>query len=263
MLNHLTHEAVLGWSFQPPSGQGLTPQSGVVRTPFPVLNGIPYRLSLEVAAGRVRASVKAPVVWTVPRDEGAAWSSMIASQSGVLFLTEDRDSYIISPEGSSPAVASDAPVSEIRVWTVKDLPRQVEFGRICMPQVNTIIFGISSLGTRSAWPSSSRLTLGRQFRVTSLGLGVRREAGQLLYPLSFDAGPDGRLFVLDAGNARIQVFNLDGTYLTQWGSKEGGGEFNFGNGNTPEDFEGSVGVDDRGFVYVLDVGNRRIQKFSP
>jgi len=30
--------------------------------------------------------------------------------------------------------------------------------------------------------------------------------GALFYPLSFDVGSDGRIFILDAGNKRIQVF---------------------------------------------------------
>ena len=45
------------------------------------------------------------------------------------------------------------------------------------------------------------------------------------------------------------------------GSDEG--QFDFGSGNVPEDFAGSVAVDDEGFIYVADVGNQRIQKFAP
>jgi len=28
-------------------------------------------------------------------------------------------------------------------------------------------------------------------------------------------------------------------------------------------FQGSIAVDDDGYIYVADVGNRRIQKFAP
>ena len=31
----------------------------------------------------------------------------------------------------------------------------------------------------------------------------------------------------------------------------------------PEDFAGSIAVNREGFIYVADVGNRRIQKFAP
>ena len=70
--------------------------------------------------------------------------------------------------------------------------------------------------------------------------------------------------MLDAGNARIQVFDLDGNYITQWGRKgSSAGEFDFGSGGAPEDFEGSIAVDSEGNIYVADVGNGRIQKFAP
>ena len=72
--------------------------------------------------------------------------------------------------------------------------------------------------------------------------------------------------MLDAGNDRIQVFDSLRRYLTQWGRKgDRPGEFNFatGAGLSPEDFKGSIVVDNDGFIYVADVFNQRIQKFAP
>ncbi|MSR84409.1 MAG: hypothetical protein EXS58_16060 [Candidatus Latescibacteria bacterium] len=86
----------------------------------------------------------------------------------------------------------------------------------------------------------------------------------MLFPLSIDAGPDGQIYVLDAGNARIQVFDAEGEYLTQWGHRGGGeDEFDFGLGLVPEDFAGSVAVDGEGYIYVAEVFNRRIAGFAP
>ena len=98
-----------------------------------------------------------------------------------------------------------------------------------------------------------------------IDLGEQGSAStESLYPISFDISRDGRIFVLDAGNERVKVLSLDGAYITQWGSKgNGGGEFDFGSGLDPEDFDGSIVVDDEGFVYVYDSGNKRIQKFAP
>ena len=88
--------------------------------------------------------------------------------------------------------------------------------------------------------------------------------GDFFYPLSFDVGSDDRIFVLDAGNRRIQVIDSQGGYITGWGDRgTADGQFDFGNGNRPEEFFGSITVDDEGFVYVADVGNKRIQKFAP
>lgn len=119
---------------------------------------------------------------------------------------------------------------------------------------------VSSRGQLTGIPSLENL----DSTVRSLGTGAGKEAGAFLYPLSLDGSPDGRVYVLDAGNARIQVFDIEGKYLTQWGRKGSGeGEFDFGSGRTPEDFAGSVAVDGEGYIYVADELNKRIQKFAP
>jgi DNA-binding beta-propeller fold protein YncE len=83
-------------------------------------------------------------------------------------------------------------------------------------------------------------------------------------PLAVDGGSDGRVYALDAGNSRVQVFDRSGDYITQIGDDGAGpGEFNFGSGSVPEDFAGSLAVDDEGYIYVADVLNNRIQRFGP
>ena len=78
---------------------------------------------------------------------------------------------------------------------------------------------------------------------------------------------DGRIYVLDAGNARVLVLDEDSSFITQWGRPGSRvGEFGFGHGLRRAgglDFAGSICVDDEGFIYVADVFNGRIQKFSP
>lgn len=79
-----------------------------------------------------------------------------------------------------------------------------------------------------------------------------------------DRAPDGRIYVLDAGNARIQAFDEAGRFITEWGTKgDSEDQFDFGSGRKSTDFSGSIAVDDDGFIYVADVGNRRISKFAP
>jgi len=65
----------------------------------------------------------------------------------------------------------------------------------------------------------------------------------------------GNVFAIDLGSERIEKFNSDGNYLTQWGSS-GSGSGQFFN---PQ----GLAIDESGNVYVTDAGNDRIQKFDP
>lgn len=72
------------------------------------------------------------------------------------------------------------------------------------------------------------------------------------FGVALDAG--GNLYVADRYNHRIQKFDANGSYLTQWGVYgSGAGELNSPTGVT-------IGPD--GNVYVTDAENYRIQKFS-
>jgi sugar lactone lactonase YvrE len=64
----------------------------------------------------------------------------------------------------------------------------------------------------------------------------------------------GTVYVVDSGNARVQVFNSSGQFLRQWGSL----------GGQPGEFArpSAIAVDRRGNVYVTEFDNHRVQKFS-
>ncbi len=79
--------------------------------------------------------------------------------------------------------------------------------------------------------------------------------GQFTAPRGLAVGPDGSLYVADAGNHRIQVFDQAGNFLFKWGSQGAGpGQFN-------EPWGIAVGPD--GAVYVADTWNHRVQVFGP
>jgi DNA-binding beta-propeller fold protein YncE len=92
-------------------------------------------------------------------------------------------------------------------------------------------------------------------------------------PIAVALGPNGRLYVVDAGPARIHVFDRDGRFLAAWGGAGGDtGQFRFRRpdqcrNESPEgcspDIGGGVAVDSQGRVYVADHGNHRVQVFSP
>ncbi|MDH5296480.1 MAG: 6-bladed beta-propeller, partial [Nitrospirota bacterium] len=82
-----------------------------------------------------------------------------------------------------------------------------------------------------------------------------QEPGQFRSPWGVTVDEAGDVFVSDTGNQRIQKFDRDGNFITQWGgfgSQEG--QFNFPYG---------LGVDSRGHVYAVDSGNMRVQQFMP
>ena len=78
--------------------------------------------------------------------------------------------------------------------------------------------------------------------------------GQFKFPWGVAIDDAGSVYVADTNNDRIQKFDSNGVYLTQWGSNgSGDGQFKF-----PYD----VAVDAAGNVYVADRDNDRIQKFD-
>ncbi|MGB3714133.1 MAG: flippase activity-associated protein Agl23 [Candidatus Promineifilaceae bacterium] len=77
--------------------------------------------------------------------------------------------------------------------------------------------------------------------------------GQLDVPRNIAVGPEGDLYVADSGNNRIQVFDNQGLYVTDFGLPgTGPGEFNEPWG---------IAADDQ-FIYVADTWNHRLQKFD-
>ncbi|MEO8189172.1 MAG: flippase activity-associated protein Agl23 [Acidobacteriota bacterium] len=78
--------------------------------------------------------------------------------------------------------------------------------------------------------------------------------GELGEPRGIAVDRQGRLYVADTKNSRVQVFDSDGTFVRQFGSKGAGpGEFNEPCG---------IAVDPDGDVWVADTWNARIARFS-
>ena len=84
--------------------------------------------------------------------------------------------------------------------------------------------------------------------------------GKML-PTQIVRAPDGRLWVGDTFNARFAIFTADGKFVEYWGkSGSGAGEFNFVRSNG--DACGGIAFAPDGSFFVLEAGNRRVQKFD-
>ena len=79
--------------------------------------------------------------------------------------------------------------------------------------------------------------------------------GQFTTPRGLAVAPNGNIYVADAGNHRIQVFDPAGQFLFSWGNGQGSN-----NGQFNEPWGIAVGPD--GTVYVADTWNHRIQIFD-
>jgi len=86
--------------------------------------------------------------------------------------------------------------------------------------------------------------------------------GQFEQPSDVTVAPNGDVYVTDGhrgggaavGNARIQMFDRDGRFLTMWGRKGmGPGEF---------DMPHAIDLDSKGRVFVADRQNNRVQVFD-
>ena len=85
--------------------------------------------------------------------------------------------------------------------------------------------------------------------------GPGTELGQFKDPIGVAVGEDGIVAVVDSGNARVQRFDPDGTFLSTWGDDEGGVTFTrTASGLGPTGIE----VAPDGITWVADTWGHRV-----
>lgn len=83
---------------------------------------------------------------------------------------------------------------------------------------------------------------------------VTHQAGVPGVKAAIAVGPDGRVYVADSGNARVEVFTPRGRFIRQFGS------YGYGRGRFL--FPDGVAVDRNGRVYVADDEQQTVSEFS-
>jgi hypothetical protein len=216
-----------------------------------------HHIRLAMVEGNLSASIGTSRLW----GGGTVDLTSITFADGLIGLTSDGATVVLDGdgqpgEGTSPGY--DTAVSETRSW---ESGTGARWYGVSLPSEHQVLVRPSQTESQIEWPAEVRLGSSSSQNV---GEFVGQAAGELLFPISFDAAADDRIYILDAGNSRVQSFDEDGTYITQWGGHgSGDGNFDFGRGSDPTDFAGSIAVDGEGFIYVADVANKRIQKFAP
>jgi DNA-binding beta-propeller fold protein YncE len=85
--------------------------------------------------------------------------------------------------------------------------------------------------------------------------------GEFRIPRGIAVDHAGHVYVADKGNHRIQELSPTGRFMRRWGAHGGDGTPGVGDGefNLPY----NIALDGAGNLYVTDVLNHRVQKFSP
>ena len=117
---------------------------------------------------------------------------------------------------------------------------------------NTGTFGDVDLNTDGA--KNGEGELDEPYGIAVFADTVLSDAG-ILVPTG-----TGTLFVTDTGNNRVQLFDLDGVYLSQFGAADLNGD---GDSEDDGEFDTPLGIAlSPEHVYVVDSGNDRIQVFD-
>ncbi len=83
--------------------------------------------------------------------------------------------------------------------------------------------------------------------------------GEFWLPTGIEVNNNGFVFIADSFNNRVQVFNSDGKFLKSVGGS-GWLDYGFGDGEFYWPFD--IAFDQDKYIYVADMGNNRIQKFT-
>ncbi|MBT3343716.1 MAG: hypothetical protein HN712_30385 [Gemmatimonadetes bacterium] len=233
-------------------------QRDTVEATMPLMMAMPTQITLSVSDHAAEASIT-PVG---PLAGRSVWTTLATAEDVVLFTT-DHESHTILEDGTLVAgTALSSRPSETRTWPGS----QGTLIGVCLPEEHRLLLGELVPGTGVDWVTFLSKSLGPNVgRPGSLG----NPTDFYFSPISMDTGPDGRIYVLDAGNSRIVSYDRNRRYISDWGSHGSApGLFNFGPGSETAggggpDFAGSIAVDGDGFIYVADELNGRIQKFSP
>ncbi|MCU0522055.1 MAG: TIGR03663 family protein [Anaerolineae bacterium] len=235
----------------------------------------PYRKDFRLYVRRETAARTWP---TAPGAAGAVYSKPVATAppdpyaSGVRALVQESESLLPGAVVRGIAAAADgslylADTLNHRIWHVEASGDVTSFGGYGAEagQLNepwdVAVDAEGAIYVADTWNHRVQkfdpdqrpvLSWGGLVQVTVTGLPTAQ--GKFYGPRGLAISPGGELFVADTGNKRVQVFDLDGTFLREFG----------GGGTAAGYLDEPVGIDVSadGVVAVVDSWNRRVQLFT-
>jgi hypothetical protein len=166
------------------------------------------RLSLE--DGLPRSSVSQPPLVVVAAHARSSHVSVAALENWVAIVDGFQPYTLVLGQASTKQARFAFDASEMRIWSVGQGADTRSWLGVCLADQHQVRYARTSVSR-----TTGRLSWSLDFSPRSLGTLVGQKPGSFVFPLSFDGAADGRVYVLDAGNARIQAFDPDGNYLTQ------------------------------------------------
>ncbi len=160
---------------------------------------------------------------------------------------DSLEAYSYQWEGCSPLGESCTPIvgATSRTYVLRPL----DIGTVVRVTVTATIAGYASASSSSGF--SGAVEPGPDFNLQSGSAGTG--PGQFDEPAGI-AMAGGHIWVLDAGNDRVERFSEAGEYEAEFGG-EGSGEGQF---TSPR----AIAADSDGDVWILDNGNRRAEELS-
>jgi tripartite motif-containing protein 71 len=119
-------------------------------------------------------------------------------------------------------------------------------------QAQAQVAGMEDTSTKFSTPRTQYLQKRRQ--ILQIG-GRGSESGKFTWPRGISVGPDNLIVVADSSNHRVQVFDAQGAYLSEFGT--------YGNSDGEFDCLAGVAINRIGQFIIADRYNHRIQVFDP
>ncbi|HEY9722774.1 MAG TPA: carboxypeptidase regulatory-like domain-containing protein [Oscillatoriaceae cyanobacterium] len=174
--------------------------------------------------------------------------------------------YDLAVLTTGQVAVSSAGNSKVAMFGVDLTPDTADFaGTENMPSTNGGFRGITVdnanfvyLLDNSAGPGGAVKKFDLNASQPVLEFGTNSGAGPGQFQGATDLAVDNRngdIYVVDSGNNRVERFDRDGRFISEFGSA--------GRAQGQFDRPYGIAIDKNGYIYVSDTGNKRIEKFAP